>query len=125
MQQKLDAFTEGYLTALLWSSVDDHDEPLDKNFSIEDFSKEALAQCVADCQEFQRVCQDYLENADDSHTGHDFCLTRNEHGSGFWDDGGENYTMYQGTLLTMAAHAFGEVNPYVYHDGDDERVICL
>jgi hypothetical protein len=126
MQTKLDAFTRGYLETLLWSSTDESTPsggyPLDRNFSNEDFSKEALAQCVADCQEFQRVCEDYLTTAGDFHAGHDFWLTRNGHGAGFWDDGGKNYTRDEGDLLTMASKVFGEVNPYVSNDGTE---VCL
>lgn len=45
--------------------------------------------------------------------GHDFWLTRNGHGCGFWDrDLGEI-----GDKLTEAAKKFGEVNLYVGDDG--------
>lgn len=45
--------------------------------------------------------------------GHDFILTRNRHGAGFWDRGlGE-----RGDRLTDAAHAYGEIDAYLADDG--------
>lgn len=47
--------------------------------------------------------------------GHDFWLTRNGHGAGFWDRGlGE-----LGERLTVASKTFGSVDLYL---GDDELV---
>ena len=49
------------------------------------------------------------------HAGHDFWLTRNGHGTGYWDrDMGS-----VGARLTEAAKSFGEVYLYL---GDDELV---
>ena len=48
-------------------------------------------------------------------TAHDFILTRNGHGAGFWDRG---YGA-PGDRLTAAAKAYGSLNAYV---GDDEKV---
>ncbi|GAA3632936.1 hypothetical protein [Microlunatus ginsengisoli] len=48
---------------------------------------------------------------------HDFWLTRNRHGAGFWDRGyGED-----GDTLTEAAHAYGGVDLYI---GEDGRIHC-
>ena len=47
--------------------------------------------------------------------GHDFWLTRNRHGAGFWDRGlGE-----RGQRLTDAAHVYGESYLSI---GDDGKV---
>jgi hypothetical protein len=53
-----------------------------------------------------------------SRAGHDFWLTRNGHGAGFWD--GEWYKEV-GERLTKASKAFGEVNIYV---GDGDLIYC-
>ena len=45
--------------------------------------------------------------------GHDFALTRNGHGTGFWDRGLGTL----GDLLTERAKAFGEQNAFVDDDG--------
>lgn len=45
--------------------------------------------------------------------GHDFWLTRNGHGTGFWDRG----LGAVGDRLSVAAHAYGEASLYVGDDG--------
>lgn len=119
----MDKFTLAYIEAALWSSNDESDEkggePLDANYSIDDIGPGTLAEMIDDCKRFQE------ENATDiaagpdgpdytryERAGHDFWLTRNHHGAGFWDgDWGD-----AGERLTAASHAYGEVNLYV-HDG--------
>ena len=113
---KLDTFTRQYLTTALWSSTDGPDDtPMDRDYSIEDFSDEALAQAVEDCARFQAEHADDT-GAHDGRAGHDFWLTRNGHGAGFWDG---DWPEAVGERLTDAAHAFGETSPYV---GDDGRI---
>jgi hypothetical protein len=48
--------------------------------------------------------------------GHDFWLTRNGHGAGFWDG---DWTEPAATILTNAAKAFDECNLYL---GDDQAI---
>jgi len=115
----MDAFTRGYLECALWSSNDESDEsggePLDANYSVEDFAPEALAEAEKDCADFQEANAADLETtgADDERNGHDFWLTRNGHGAGFWDRGyGE-----VGERLTKASKVYGGVDLYVGNDG--------
>lgn len=49
--------------------------------------------------------------------GHDFWLTRNGHGAGFWDRGMGKL----GDRLADAARAYGSVDLYV---GDDKKIYC-
>ena len=57
----------------------------------------------------------WREHMDDEQFGHDFWLTRNGHGAGFWDRGlGE-----LGQVLTKWAKTFGDCDLYV---GDDNLV---
>jgi hypothetical protein len=46
--------------------------------------------------------------------GHDFWLTRNGHGAGFWDG---DLSEDVGNALTEAAKKFGECHLYVGDDG--------
>jgi hypothetical protein len=123
---KLDTFTEAYITTALWSSVTDAGDPMDQDYSQSDISPEALAQIVADCQQFQTEHAQLLSDAIDAgvkcgpdfdatgRAGHDFWLTRCGHGAGFWDgDWAEPF----GDQLTDAAKAFGECTLYVGDDG--------
>jgi hypothetical protein len=122
----MDNFTKAYIEAALWSSTDDADEPLDKNYSADDLAPETLATMQADCARFQTEQAEWL--AEDHRTydgrnytveesaGHDFWLTRCGHGAGFWDG---NWNEPAATKLTDAARAFGEVDLYV---GDNRKV---
>lgn len=125
MTPQLDAFTTAYIVCALWSSSDDEDDPLDSNYGIADIAPGAMEQIVADCAAFQKdnaemlakAYELYAPHADaprkESSGGHDFWLTRNGHGAGFWDRGlGEI-----GDALTKAAHKAGEVDLYVGDDG--------
>ena len=56
-----------------------------------------------------------IENVD-GHIAHDFWLTRNRHGAGFWDG---DYPEPEATQLTDLAHTFGECHLYV---GDDNKL---
>lgn len=109
METQLDAFTKAYLTAALWSESDDNDIPLDDNYSIADFDEHALNTAIVECQAFQAQCHQLLNGIPEEQAGHDFWLTRNGHGAGFWDRGlGEI-----GDKLTEACKSFGEANIYV------------
>lgn len=50
-----------------------------------------------------------------SQIGHDFWLTRNRYGAGFWDRGNGE----AGDLLTKASHPYGEC---IFYVGDDNRL---
>ncbi len=110
----MDAFLRGYLTAALWSSSDENGQSFDRNFGIKDIDHCSMLRATADCKAFCEANAADLEatgystaefTAYERH-GHDFWLTRNHHGAGFWDRGyGE-----AGERLTKAAHKWGEVN---------------
>jgi hypothetical protein len=123
----LDAFTRAYLECLLWAETDNADEsggePLDRNYDFYDFDPGSLDKAVEDCRRFQE------ENAADlalyNHPqwsaaelgGHDFWLTRNGHGAGFWD---RTECLPKGARdrLTAAAKKYGEIYVYVGDDGN-------
>lgn len=108
-----DAFTRQYVETALWASTDDNGEPMDM-YSVDDIAPDTLAAMAADCRAFQA---DNAADIDDSgRAGHDFWLTRNRHGAGFWDG---DYPADIGHRLTEAAHAYGSYDLYV---GDDGKV---
>lgn len=109
----MDKFIEAYLAAALWSSTDEKDKPLDANYTAADIAPETLEQMKADCAQFQ------AENAEDiaadlEQAGHDLWLSRNRHGSGYWDG---DWPESAATRLTAAAHTFGEFSLYIGDDG--------
>jgi len=116
-------FLRAYIACALWSSHDESTpeggEPMDRNYDTEDLAPETLAQMRADCEAF-------LDDAKIvacvggrvSGAGHDFWLTRNHHGAGFWDG---DWPEPDSDYLDMQARKFPEVNLYV---GDDGKIYC-
>jgi hypothetical protein len=117
----LDSFTLGYIECALWSSTGDDGENFDE-YSLSDLSEETLKEMVSDCADFQEtnaeLLNKYYKTHDSSHAGHDFWLTRNHHGAGFWDRGLGKL----GNDLTDMAHPYGEANLYL---GDDGKIYTL
>ena len=111
----LDTFTRAYIECALWSSLDD-ETLLDQDHDITSISKECLTAMIADCAKFQTENMDMIIN-DLSQAGHDFWLTRNHHGAGFWD--GE-YPR-NGDVLTAKSHEYGKCDLYI---GDDGLIYC-
>lgn len=109
----LDQFTRAYIKCALWSSTDEDGEPLDRNCDASDISEETRAQIIADCAKFQSENAENI-GIDWEQAGHDFWLTRNGHGCGFWDG---DWLEPQATRLTDAAHAFASFDLYIGDDG--------
>ena len=123
---KLNEFILGYVTCALWSStgIEDDCEHLDEKYDSDDLAPETRKAMEADCEKFiaenEAVLGDYAEiigshpeYTESEKAGHDFWLTRNGHGAGFWDRGiGET-----GDTLTEASTGFGEVDLYAGDDG--------
>jgi hypothetical protein len=106
-----DNFVKHYLICALWSSTDNN-EPLDTNYGLSDFAQKTIDKAKQDCQNFIDKAGNLLNDWTEEQAGHDFWLTRNRHGSGFWDRDFPN-----GKELTTLAHQFGECDIYVGDDG--------
>lgn len=139
----LDEFVDGYVEAMVWVGLDwrltDPDLPDDEReanpipldeagFSTEDVAPEALAAMAAECEDFWThnfadlaIAYGMREGTRSQRgevfgwdwLGHDFALTRNGHGAGFWDRG----LGVVGDRLTDAAHSYGSSDLYV---GDND-----
>ena len=123
MGMNIDQFTKAYIEAALWSSTDGNDDPLDDNYSTDNLSPELLSQIIVDCQSFQTNHSGAWANAQtrrewsaDQQAGHDFWLTRNGHGAGFWDKP-EIYGQENADKLTEICKRLPEINLYVGDDG--------
>lgn len=124
---EFDDMLQAYKVCALWSSTDDDGEPLDKNYFPDDIADETAAQMSDDLAHFLNAIREWFSILNYANAakeglidacaqfGHDFWLTRNGHGAGFWDRGlGE-----LGDKLTAAAEAEGTADLYV---GEDNRI---
>lgn len=110
----LKSFTQAYIEAALWSSSDEHGTPLDRLDT--ELDADARERMELDAADFWTSNAELWEGTEmsDEQAGHDFWLTRNRHGAGFWDRGLGPI----GKELTGRAHAFGEADLYVTDTGD-------
>jgi len=115
------------IATLLWSTTDDNGQPLD-SLSAE-LAPEARDKIEAEWLEFSAKAEalgfDPLEHRAtmlprdcNAHhwvaVAHDWALTRNHHGTGFWDGG---WQAPWGDRLTNLAHSSGEIELYLGDDG--------
>ena len=108
---RLSTCAQQYLETALGSTDGEDRRPLDRQFSVSDFAPEAMQQAERDCLDF--LSTNDVGDLDEGDVGHDFWLTRNRHGAGFWDRG----LGALGDRLTKAAHAYGECDIYLGDDG--------
>lgn len=117
-----------YVEVALWSStagVDISDDGAitenpdsdrsfsDHNFDADDLAPDTLVQMHEDVADFLEANLADLLGMSASQAGHDFWLTRNGHGTGFWDRGlGE-----RGDRLTAACKPYGTAYLYTGADG--------
>lgn len=134
-----DGMVAGFLEAAIFSTTDQSDpdtggDPLDQNYSITDFSDEAIAKASEVCSLFRQTAGDLLSDGPsrgsgqysvDEQAGHDLWLTLAGHGAGFWDgDWDTEEDPGRGDKLTEIATNLrtsfdAESGPYV---GDDEKL---
>lgn len=113
----MDEFTRAYLEAALWVNdpTPGSGEEYQADLSIvpDEYAREA----EADCLRFQADnAADLARAGDDAQNGHDFYLTRNGHGAGYWDRGYGDV----GDRLSKAARAYGETDGDWVLFADDE-----
>lgn len=100
-----------YVDCALWatSHCDENGNDLGTLDQFEP-SRKLIAQARKDCREFLALAGSEIYAHNPIQVGHDFWLTRERHGAGFWDRNLGNY--YEKTL-TDIAHGFGDCYLYV------------
>jgi hypothetical protein len=104
------AFYEAYIGAMEWTDLNDDDSP-----SLEPvFELESMVDCTAFLFEVRDYAFAVTSSATIEQMGHDFWLTRQGHGSGFWD---RPYLYGKGLAerLTTLAEEFGPVDAVWEH----------
>lgn len=135
----VDAATRAYVECAVWAGLDwsdvvdggeDDPRPLDERYDVDDVDADTLAEIRADVEAFARTNWPRAAWAGwtPAQFGHDYYLTRNGHGTGYWDrtpaDLGRP-TWYRdavervGRELADAARADGGAELY---PGDDGRL---
>ena len=113
---EFETFFHSFIETALWCSSDMNSESdislQDLNYTISDIDPNSLETLRADCQLF--FDENYSKiQTDINLAGHDFWLTSNRHGAGFWDGDWEKES---GKELTEESHKYSERNFYV-NDG--------
>lgn len=114
----IDTVTNAYLEACAFTDFGpDSDIPSDAEFAPETIAK-ARSDCQAFIEQAQKIALDYPSSGllmTWDAFGHDFWLTRNHHGVGFWDRGLGDL----GDRLTTLAQskAFNDAEAYLGDDG--------
>jgi hypothetical protein len=106
-------FLNAHPDAAPWSSTDpDTGVPLDRDRTAADLDPETVTQPREDCDRFRALAAGQIAGRE-SDAGHDFWMTRNGHGVGFWDGDWPEH----GDELTAPSHPFGECDTYPGDDG--------
>ncbi len=103
-----------YAETALWSSTEsdengDMGDPFDSSYSVADISDESFAVMIADCESFRDSEADLLADVSPSDAGHNFWLSRNGHGAGFFDSDAEH-----ADALQRATKPYGSVDLYAF-----------
>ena len=110
-ENDLQVFMAAYQEAAIWSSTDfDGNSLFSKLYADFTVSVKAKKRMEVDCLKFMIENHELIKN-DLTQAGHDFWLTRNHHGAGFWDG---NWPQPDATILTDSGHTFGELDFYTY-----------
>lgn len=122
----LETFLSAYIEAALFTCSDESKDGgtcLDKNYSREDIAEQALIIMRADSKSFLEKFESRIETSDVrlpggcsrwEYAGHDFWLTRCEHGAGFWDG---DWPGGIAAAMTAYCKKIGNTDLYLGDDG--------
>jgi hypothetical protein len=111
-----DPMVRAYLECAEWCGLEDTQrEALELSVSPT-WAPEAIHQATEDCAAFLEGSGEDIGDKEER-AGHDFWLTRNRHGAGFW---GGDWPADAGRRLTANARPYGECS--VYFDSTTETL---
>lgn len=124
-EEQIETIVRSQLDSLLWSEGEEYNEAgeftgdfWDEHYSAEDATPELVAQLTEELSgdlgipNALRVYQEHFGSDWPGQFGHDLALTRNHHGSGFWDRG----LSVTGLVLTKWGHSLGEL--HIFHGSE-------
>lgn len=113
----VDEVLKHYIACAVWLLTDEEGNSLEAVYDASDLADDARAHMRRDVADFMENNQALLDRLPEwygaDRVGHDFWLTRNGHGAGFWDRGLERL----GDDLTEACKPYGSSDLYVGDDG--------
>jgi len=115
----LETFVAGYVEAILWANAYTENDETGEIESVDAlfYDENDYSESV-ETEDAKAFYSDNLETLTEVHEtyaqaweymGHDFALTRNGHGAGFWDRGHGAL----GEKLSEAARVYGEASVYI------------
>ena len=112
MTTHLDRFTAATIKALYFTDTGDDEQP----GADAELAPETLLDLKADCRAFWRRFGCYVEPASmtPEQAGHDFWLTREGHGAGFWDG---DWPQPWADMMDTGAKGYGPFTTYIGDDG--------
>jgi hypothetical protein len=110
---QFDKFKTAMFEAIAFTDLENPDSEV---YGAE-LSEESVDKMESDAKKFWARCRHLIEPLAIEQAGHDFWLTRNGHGVGFWDRPDGFYFGYQ-EFFTKQSEAMGKVDLYL---GDDEK----
>lgn len=127
--EQVQDIVNGFMEAEVWvglAFLDDDTPPADDYIDMNDLTADVREDMEATVRDFvayvdatvsEAHVSEYMEavGGDPVRFGHDFALTRQGHGAGYWDRGAGE----AGEALTDAAKAFPGDGLHVYVDSDD------
>lgn len=84
-QKEDTTFLDAYLDAMLWTEEERLEKELGSPAGLVDLSFETITRVRKECKRFLTKEVKILINGHEEQAGHDFWLTRNGHGAGYWD----------------------------------------
>lgn len=114
----MDKFTKAFIEAMFFTESGDNL----KDAGINEISAELMDKITKECKEFQKEAGDLIQDkycnykgcTVEEYAGHDFWLTRNGHGAGFWDG---DWAEPTATKLYELSKRFGQMDVYLGDDG--------
>ena len=123
---ELSAVVQSELDSLLWSSVDEQEENMDEFYTADDATMELRTKLWGELTPLMdgtmsielydalTAYKEHFGREAPNQFGHDLALTRNHHGTGFWDRG----LGVAGDVLTEWAQSLGELHLFHGHDSN-------